>query len=244
MTSHASKAPNQFLELPIEGGAAPPTDDPFAAELRGFGPIGIVAILVILLVGNYPFAPLSAILVLVWVRLSHTPWREIGYVRPKSWIASVAIGVTFGIAFKFLMKAIVMPLFGADPINQAYHYLAGNRAALPGAIYAMIVVAGFGEETVFRGFMFERLGRFFGPGVWAKTSIVLLTAAVFALEHYSVQGLAGTEQAAITGLAFGTIRALTGRIFVLMVAHAVFDLTALAIIYWNFETVVAHLVFK
>lgn len=39
-----------------------------------------------------------------------------------------------------------MPLLGADPINQAYHYLAGNRAALPGAIYAMIVIAGAGSD--------------------------------------------------------------------------------------------------
>jgi hypothetical protein len=29
-----------------------------------------------------------------------------------------------------------------------------------------------------------------------------------------------------------------------MVAHAAFDLTALAIIYWNLETKVAHLVFR
>jgi hypothetical protein len=29
-----------------------------------------------------------------------------------------------------------------------------------------------------------------------------------------------------------------------MIAHAAFDLTALAMIYWNFETGVAHLVFK
>jgi membrane protease YdiL (CAAX protease family) len=81
--------------------------------------------------------PLSAILVQVWVRLSRTPWREIGYVR-------------------------LMPLLGADPINQAYHYLVGNRAALPGALYAMIVGAGLGEETVFRGYLFERFGKLFG----------------------------------------------------------------------------------
>jgi hypothetical protein len=29
-----------------------------------------------------------------------------------------------------------------------------------------------------------------------------------------------------------------------MIAHAAFDLTALAIIYWNLEAAVAHLIFK
>jgi CAAX prenyl protease-like protein len=67
-------------------------------------------------------------------------------------------------------------------------------------------------------------------------------AAFFDLSHHSVQGLAGSEQATITGLVFGTIFANTGRIWMLMVLHAAFDLTALAIIYWNLETKVAHLV--
>ncbi len=249
MTRDASQLPEPVLKPPVEAGAATlPSVDHFAAGLRGFGPLGILAILVIgltgnLVVGKMVVLPIGAVLVLVWVRLSRTPWREIGYVRPRSWIGTLAVGLVFGSAFKFLMKAIVMPLLGADPINQAYHFLAGNRAMLPAAAWAMLV-AGFGEETVFRGYLFERLGKLFGPGVWAKTLIVLLTAGWFGLVHYPVQGLAGVEQATITGLVYGTIFAVTGRIFMLMCAHAAFDLTALAIIYWNLESKVAHLVFR
>jgi membrane protease YdiL (CAAX protease family) len=228
-----------------DGADDPPSDagDSIAARLRGFGPLGFLAILIIL-AGNFLFTPLSAILVLVWARLSRTPWREIGYLRPKSWIRSVAIGIAFGCVFKLLMKAIVMPLLGADPINQAYHYLAGNTAALPGMIFTLIIVAGFGEETVFRGWMFERLGKLFGSSVGARTFIVLLTSIWFGLLHYKEQGLAGVEQAIITGLVFGTIFAVTGRIFMLMVAHAAFDLTAIALIYWNLESDVAHFIFQ
>lgn len=162
------------------------TDDWFAASLRGFGPIGIAAILVIL-AGNFVVAPLSAVLVLLWVPRSRTPWRAIGYVRPESWIGTVAVGVALGVVLKLLMKAIVMPLLGAPPINPAYHYLAGNTAALPGTLLAVIIVAGWGEETVFRGFLFERLGKLFGSSAWAKTIIVLLTAAWFGLGHYPEQ---------------------------------------------------------
>jgi CAAX protease family protein len=243
MPSEATKSPEQVLELPGETRVAPPSGDPVAESLRGFGPLGILAILVILVAGSYPFLPLSAIMVLAWVWRSGTPWSEIGYVRPKSWTRTLAVGIALGIALKFLMKVIVMPLLGAPPINQAFHYLAGNRAALPAAIYAMVVVAGFGEETVFRGYMFERFGKLFGPGVWARTLIVLLTSIWFGLGHYSLQGLAGVEQATIFGLVFGTIFAVTGRIWMLIFAHAAFDLTALAMIYWNLESKVAHLVF-
>lgn len=73
---------------------------------------------------------------------------------------------------------------------------------------------------------------------------MLLTSVWFGMAHYAVQGLAGAEQATIVGLLYGTIFAITGRIWMLMIAHAAFDLTALWIIYWNLETKVAHLVFK
>jgi membrane protease YdiL (CAAX protease family) len=137
-----------------------------------------------------------------------------------------------------------MPLLGAPPVNAAYHFLAGNRAALPGAIVTLGIAAGFGEETLFRGYFFERLGRRFGSSGKARIGIVVLTSVLFGLAHLADQGLAGAEQATITGLAFGTIFAMTGRIAVPMIAHAAFDLTALGIIYGNLETRVAHLFFR
>jgi len=241
-----SIGPNGAREMSDAAGAAnsssPPQQDVFVAKLRGFGPLGLLAIIVI--AAGQILAPLSAVLVLAWTRLSRTPWREIGYVRPKNWIGSLAVGITFGIFFKLLMKAIVMPLLGASPINQAYHYLVGNLAALPAAVWTMIVVAGFGEETVFRGYLFERFGKLLGRSVAAQIVTVLLTAALFGSLHYFDQGLAGAQQATITGLVFGTVFAVTGRIWMLMCAHAAFDLTAVAIIYWNVESAVAHLIFK
>ncbi|HEY2014346.1 MAG TPA: type II CAAX endopeptidase family protein [Bryobacteraceae bacterium] len=219
------------------------TDDDFAAALRGFGPLGILAI-VLILAGNGLFVPLSAILVVAWTWRSHTPWREIGYARPGSWIASAALGVVFGSALKFLMKMMVMPLLGADPVNHAFHYLAGNRAAIPGALFLMIVGAGFGEETVFRGFLFERFGKLLGQGAGGKILVVLVTSVWFGASHYSFQGVPGAEQATIVGLVFGTIFAVTGRLWMLMCAHAAFDLTAYAMIYWNWESAIGHAIFK
>jgi membrane protease YdiL (CAAX protease family) len=217
--------------------------DDVACRLRGFGPLGILAILVVF-AGNLVIVPLSAILALLWAKRSGTPWSELGFVRPDSWARTVIVGIAFGIALKFLMKVIVMPLLGADPINQAYYYLVGNPSALPGMFYAIIIGAGFGEETLFRGFLFERMGKLLGPSPNAKTLIVLLGAGLFGLAHYMEQGVPGVQQALIVGLVFGATFAVTGRIVMLMIAHAAFDLTALAIIYWNLEYAVAQLIFK
>jgi membrane protease YdiL (CAAX protease family) len=218
-------------------------NDKFAARLREFGPLGILAILIIL-GGNFILAPLSAILVLIWAKISRTPWRDIGYVRPRSWISTVAIGIVLGVTLKFAMKALVMPLFGAPPINQAYQFVTGNSAVIPLMLFTMIVTAGFGEETFYRGWMFERLGKLFGQSAVAKVAIVLITASLFASVHYPEQRLAGAEQALVTGAIFGSVYAITGRLFMLMVAHAAFDLTALWMIYYALETRIAHLIFS
>jgi len=189
-------------------------------------------------------AAILGALVVVWVWQTHKPWRDIGYVRPRSWVRTITIAILLGAVFKLVMKAVVMPILGADPINQPYHYLVGNPAAAVEAVFAVIIFAGFGEETFFRGFLFERLGKLLGSGALAKVTIVLVTSVLFGLAHYADQGIAGVQQAMITGLTFGTIFAVTGSLFPLMIAHAAFDVAAIAIIYWDLESKVAHLIFS
>ena len=226
----------------MEDSASLPNDT-LAARLRSFGPLGILAILIIL-AGNFVITPLSAVLVLVWTKISNTPWREIGYVRPRSWAKTIVIGIILGVALKFTMKALVMPLLGAPPINWAYHFVTGNAAVIPSLVYTMIVVAGFGEETFYRGWMFERLGKLIGQSVAAKIATVAITSVLFASMHYPDQKLPGAEQALVTGLIFGSIFAMTSKIFMLMIAHVAFDLTALWMIYYGLETRIAHLIFS
>jgi hypothetical protein len=65
------------------------------SALRGFGPAGLLAFVLIAL-GNLVFVPLSALLVLAWARLSGTPWVNLGFVRPRSWVSTVALGLARG----------------------------------------------------------------------------------------------------------------------------------------------------
>jgi membrane protease YdiL (CAAX protease family) len=110
---------------------------------------------------------------------------------------------------------------------------------------AMVLVsAGLREEVFFRGYLFERLGRLLGPGRVALAGAVLLSATLFALAHYWDQGLPGVEQAAVTGLVFGGIFAWRKQIWAVMVLHIAFDLTAVTLIYNNWEVKVAHLLFR
>ena len=218
-------------------------DDHLAASLRGFGPMGLLAILVILS-GNLLFVPLSALLVVGWVPISRTPWREIGYVQPGHWWRDALLGIAGGMALRLLMQVLVMPLAGHHSTNQQFHFLVGNTAALIGVASLLLINSGFGEETLFRGFLFERLRKLLGHTRAATAAIVLLTSAFFGLAHYAEQGWIGVMQSSMTGLVFGAAFAITGRIWPIMWAHAAFNLMAIAIIYLDLESEIGHLVFE
>lgn len=219
-----------------------PARDPLAAELRGFGPAGVLALLAIF-VASLVVGPVSAALVLLWAYRSRTPWRELGLHRPRSWTRTILAGIAAGAALKLFMKSVVMPLLGADPVNQKYQHLAGNAAALPETLFTVIVVAGFGEELLFRGYLFERLGRIWGGGVAARVAIVLVTSLLFGLAHMG-ETFATVQQATITGLLIGTLFAVTRSLWLPIVIHASFDVTATWIIYANLETTVAGWFFR
>jgi len=233
--------PGASSELPVEAGG--PAGDRFAAALRGFGPLGIAAMLLVL-ARNFVLAPLSAVLALLWAYRSQTLWREIGYVRRGSWAMTAAGGVGFGVALKLMMKSVVMPWLGAPPINPAYQFLVGNAGATIEMLWVVVVAGGWGEETLFRGYLFERLGKLLGESPWARAAVVLLTSVVFGLLHLHDQGIAGAQQATITGLVFGSIFAATRQIWPLVVAHAAFDVTAVLIIYAGLERNIAHWFFR
>ena len=220
-----------------------PPESRLAAALRGWGPAGAAATVLIAFAGPI-LEPLGAILSWAWLRATRTPWRAVGLSRPGNWLATVTLGILGGGTLKLVMKSLVMPLLQAPPENPVYHYLVGNTAALPGMLFDVIVGAGFNEELVFRGFLFLRLGQLLGTGRAARIATVLLTSAWFGLVHYPGQGLPGAQQATIVGLLLGTVYAIRGNLWGLMVAHAAFDIVAVALIYANLESRVAHLFFR
>lgn len=211
-----------------------------AARLRGFGPVGLLAIVLVL--GTSLAGPIvGALMVLAWARLSETPLKALGFSSPDSWTATLVGGVATGIVLKVVMKALVMPLLGAPPTNAAYQYLTGNAAALPGIILTVLVQAALAEEVLYRGYLFERLGALLGREPRAIAITVVVSSVLFAAAHYADQGLPGVAQAAVTGIVFGGIFAWKRQLALVMVVHAAFDLTAVTLIFFGWEESVARL---
>jgi membrane protease YdiL (CAAX protease family) len=73
---------------------------------------------------------------------------------------------------------------------------------------------------------------------------VVVSAIGFALAHYASQGLPAVQQAFVVAVVFGAIYAKTGSLWLPIIAHAVFDLTALVMIYFGLESAFAQLLFN
>ena len=73
---------------------------------------------------------------------------------------------------------------------------------------------------------------------------MVLTSAFFGVVHYPVQGVPGVQQAFVVGMLVGTLYAATRQLWLPMILHAVFDLTALYLIYNGLERDVAGWFFR
>ena len=214
-----------------------------AAALRGTGGLAILAVLLVVL-GLAVGPPVSALFVFIWLWLSRTPVVDIGLKRPGSWFGVLAVGIVSGVALKLAMKAIVLPYFGAPAVAPIMQDLHGNLNAFLIEVPQMIILAGFAEEIVFRGFFVNRLQAWLGTGPGAGVLIVLITAGIFGPAHYLQQGFFGALQGTIVGVLFASAYLLNGqRLWSLIVAHATFDVLAIYFIYAGLEERVAHAVF-
>ena len=216
------------------------SDRRLSAALRGRTFIAAVIVVLILLSGNL----LGAGLVFVWAALSKTPLQALGFRRPTTLIGTFVGATVGGVSLKLAMKALVMPLLGFGATNDRFAYLIGNRQALVEMLLFVVVGGGFGEETIWRGFLFERLNCLMRPAKWGGAILLAISTILFALAHYADQGVAGVTQAAVTGLVFGSVFIIRGEIWSPMVVHAAFDVTAVLLIYWNLEALVAHAIFR
>jgi len=93
----------------------------------------------------------------------------------------------------------------------------------PAAIVLLALLAGIGEETLFRGVIQTALAARLFPWV-----AIALTAALFGIAHWVTPTYA--LLAAIVGAYLGTLLLVSGNLLVPIVAHALYDVVALALL--------------
>ena len=113
--------------------------------------------------------------------------------------------------------------YGANRLGDIAAELKGDPMLAAQRIAISILIVGFVEEFIFRGFLLLRLTKLFGGSRVAIAVALLLQAALFGLSH-SYQHLYGIVLTGFLGLFFGVVYlALNRNLWVLVIGHGLYD---------------------
>jgi uncharacterized protein len=176
-----------------------------------------------------PISKTPELLLLGWIslRLRRLRWRDVGLTRYRSWKATIVLGVVLGTLLETFQLLVTQPilarLIGSQPDLELFRALTGNLQMTGLYIVLAWILAAFGEEMFWRGYLLNRVADLFGRGKVAWISGLVLVSVAFGLAH-EYQGLTGWIEEGLAGLALGVMYLRTGRnLSVSIVAHGVCD---------------------
>ena len=166
-------------------------------------------------------AGLGALLIPAAVAMAHA--MSIDLKPPfKFDIADVFVGLVavapLAALLRWFMKTAWPPLAGFRESQLKFFAEIGFRLSRP-RIFTLAIIAGIGEELIFRGVLQEVIDRRFGI-----VAAILLTNLVFGLLHARTPLYAAI--AAMVGGYFSLLYAATGSLIAPIIAHAVYDFIA------------------
>ncbi len=179
-----------------------------------------------------PFLVIYGILVL-WLR--GMGMRGVGLVWAANWIRPVVVGVLAGVGYQYLSLYTIEPLIarftGALPDVSMFRPLIGNTHFLLLSLAVAWVLAAFGEEFVYRGYLMNRIATSAGGGRAAWVLTLVGTSVVFGLGHL-YQGTAGVLTTGLSGLVFGILYLTNDRsLWVPILAHGTMDTVGFLLIF-------------
>lgn len=173
--------------------------------------------------GHIPLSKTPFLFAIAWASLAlrRQTWRSVGLSTDSRLWSLVGIGIAAGMLFwvfeYFVENPLFLDWFGVHPDLSDFRGMVGNLPALLLILALNLVLAGFGEEMVWRGYALSRGAEVLGStrATWA-ISIVAVSIA-FGLAH-AYQGDAGVTQAAVQGALLGALYVATGRNLVAPIA--------------------------
>jgi membrane protease YdiL (CAAX protease family) len=142
--------------------------------------------------------------------LNHETLSDLGLKKPESIARTLVYGVLTAAAVFAVVVGLEQRGYGADRLGDMAAELKGNAALAAQRIAISVLIVGFVEEFVFRGFLLLRLIKLLGGSRVAVAIALLLQAALFGLLH-SYQHLYGIVLTASLALFFGIVYLALGR---------------------------------
>ena len=203
----------------------------------------VVEIVVLLLLfvadafGYVPFSKTPFLFALAWMslRMRGFRWRDVGFTAPRSWLGAIALGLVAGGAMSALELYFTQPLVvgftGRQPDLSAFAAIEGDASAFALTVAVIWLLAAFGEELVYRGYLMTRFARLLSGGGAAWGISLVVVSLLFGFGHVD-QGVSGMLENVVNGLLLGGLYLATDRNLVApILAHGVANTIDLTLIF-------------
>ena len=186
--------------------------------------------------GYVPLSKTPFLLVIAWasLRARGLNWRLAGLSLDADWRRLMIVGCIAGVAFwlfeYFIENPVLHTITGVYPDLSEFAEVVGNLPLLLLLLALNIILAGFGEEMVWRAYALSRVAQLLGYGRGWLAALVIVNLS-FGFAHL-YQGEAGITQAAVQGVLLGILYLKTGRNLIAPIcAHIVANTCDFVLIY-------------
>jgi len=177
------------------------------------------------------------LLLLAWIslRIRGVQWRQIGLARYRNWGTTLLFGISYGVGLElfdlFGKQPLLTRLLRKPPDLSSFSAVRGDLKFALAMIALIWILAAFGEEMVYRGYLMNRVADL-GRGTRSAWIVSLFVISVlFGFSHYQ-QGLTGVIEEGSDGLILGLMYLAYGRnLAIPIVAHGVCDTVDIALLF-------------
>lgn len=183
-----------------------------------------------------PTIPLLAIGWLsLWLR--RVGWRGVGLSKPYHFGKTLLFGIIIGLGYQALDVLLIAPvlerLTGVPIDLSQFDLLQGNLLLTLFVLVFSWLLAAFGEEMVFRGYLFQRFADLFPNDSRRLIFALVLSAALFSLGHL-YQGVTGLIDTFLAGIVLGGLYLFSGQnLWLPILTHGVINTAGFLLIYWG-----------